>query len=115
MERCGISPGICLLCVTGKCSSHFHNTTVFFPTSIIPCPWNLCTIDLVNDLPVSTVPPLPVPLLPEETEVLHPVECHCPMQLVPARLKECVAADFPHLCRLPLHRPHPQPQTPRQN
>lgn len=63
---------------------------------------------------MPTVPPLFVPLISEETEVLHSVECNHPMQLVPARHEEYVAADLPHFSCLPLERPHPHPQTPRQ-
>ncbi len=64
---------------------------------------------------VPAVPPLPVPLISEETQVLHSVECDHPMQLLPAWPEERVAADLPHFSRLPLHLPHPHSQTPRQN
>lgn len=64
---------------------------------------------------LSTVPPLPVPLSSEETQVRHSVECDRPMQPLPAWPEERVAADLPHFSRLPLHPPHPHPKTPRQN
>lgn len=65
--------------------------------------------------PVSTVPPLPVPLVPEETQVPHSAECHRPMQPLPARPEERVAADLPHFGCLALHPPHQHPQTPGQD
>lgn len=64
---------------------------------------------------LSTVPPLPVPLSSEETQVRHSVERDRPMQPLPAWPEERVAADLPHFSRLPLHPPHPHPKTPRQN
>lgn len=69
----------------------------------------------VNDLSVPVVPPVPVPFISKETQVLHSVECDRPMQPLLAWHEKCVAADLPHFCRLPLHLPHPHPQTPRQN
>ena len=60
------------------------------------------------------VPPLPVPLLSEETQVLRSAECDRPMQPLPARPEEPVAAALPHLSGLHLHPPHPPPQTHRQ-
>lgn len=77
MECCGVSFGVCLLCVS--------------------------------------VPPIPVPLISEETQVLCSVECNRPMQPLPARPEERVAADLPNFSRLPLHPPHPHAQTPRQS
>lgn len=61
------------------------------------------------------VPPVPVPFASEETQVLHSVGCDRLIQRLPAWLEKCVAAYLPHFCRLPLHPPHPHPQTPRHN
>lgn len=61
------------------------------------------------------MPPLPVPLVSEEAEVLPPFERNRPMQLVPVWHAERMAAPLPHFRRLPLHLPHPHSQTPAQN
>uniref|UniRef100_A0A3Q2PFA3 SEC22 homolog C, vesicle trafficking protein n=1 Tax=Fundulus heteroclitus TaxID=8078 RepID=A0A3Q2PFA3_FUNHE len=68
-------------------------------------------------LPVadSVVPPVPVPLVSEEAEVLPPFGRHRPLQLAPARREEHVAAPLPRLRRLPLHLAHAHSQTPAQN
>lgn len=106
VECCGISPGICLLCVSGKYSLLFQNLL----TSKKSPPSSRWLSSLV-----STVPPLPVPLVPEETQVPHSAECHRPMQPLPARPEERVAADLPHFGRRALHPPHQHPQTPGQD
>lgn len=63
----------------------------------------------------SVVPPLPFPLICEETEVLHSVKCDRPMQLAPARLEKRVAAPLPRFRCLLVYRAHPDSQSPRQN
>lgn len=63
----------------------------------------------------STVPPLPFPLSPEETQVLRSAECDRPMQPLPARPEERVAADLPHISRLRRHAPHSDAKAAGQN
>lgn len=63
----------------------------------------------------SVVPPLPFPLICEETEVLHSVKCDRPMQLAPARLEKRVAAPLPRFRCLLVYRAHPDSQSSRQN
>lgn len=86
--------------------------TFSLQTEIHPSP---TLSDSMSTTSVSTVPPLPVPFFSEEAQVLHSVDCDCPMQPLPARPEEPLAADLPHVSFLPLHHPHPHPQTPRQN
>lgn len=60
---------------------------------------------------MSTVPPVPVPLGSEETQSLGPVGGCPPLQPLPVWPEKPVAADIPRFSGLPLHRPHPHPQT----
>lgn len=58
------------------------------------------------------MPPVPVPLLPEEVKVPPPVERHPSMQPAPARLEERLAAGLPRRRGFRLHRPHRRSQSP---
>lgn len=102
MECRGVFCGICLLRLSGKRSQHSNHTrqTETQPGGTHP------TLSLL-----STVPPVPVPLDSEETQSLRAVDGRPPLQPLPVWPEEPVAADVPHFSRLPLHRPHPHPET----
>lgn len=102
MECRGVFCGICLLRLSGKRSHRPYHTR---QTETQPGGTHL-TLSLV-----STVPPVPVPLGSEETQSLRPVDGCPPLQPLPVWPEEPVAADVPHFSRLPLHRPHPHPET----
>lgn len=102
MECRGVFCGICLLRLSGKRSHHPYHTR---QTETQPGGTHL-TLSLV-----STVPPVPVPLGSEETQSLRPVDGCPPLQPLPVWPEEPVAADVPHFSRLPLHHPHPHPET----
>lgn len=102
MECRGIFCGICLLRLSGKRSHHPYHAR---QTETQPGGTHL-TLSLV-----STVSPVPVPLSSEETQSLLPVDGCPPLQPLPVWPEELVAADVSHFSRLPLHLPHPHPET----